>query len=1170
MPEYKQLRWPERSGWAIAAAGSRDKRRAPTPEDPFVTALRGAGLIQRTAEQGLVLEADLVGEARLRRGAEPEPTFEFEIDAKSGERFVALVRHPSGALTLSTGEPTERRGREQRRGSAGQTLRFTIHVGSGEPAVAGRRSWVGKVVRVLIWKVIDRRVERGLEKLARPWEAKRWKGKQRNLGWVRVTPAGLRQEHLEPVADWGGLGERNLLLLHGTFSSAEGAFRSLADTRGTDGRDFFTAVRELYGDRIFAFNHFSVSASPVENARALLEALPKGPTRFDVITHSRGGLVLRHLVERHGDFDGLAGRFTLGHAVLVAAPNEGTQLASPKRWQDTVGWFANFIDLFPDNGLTFGLEFVSEGLVWIARRAIGNLPGLAAMNPLGNLIAALHGASRPPASSYSALVANFEPDTRWARLLDAGVDGFFGSANDLVVPSESGWKVDDPPAIGGDHIGCFGPGGNLQASESIHHTNFFGQPATVDFLVRALSGVPQSVQVLDPATLLPFRGRFRSAAQELVAARPVPAVSAARKPEQAAPEPLALPPLPHAMLAASEQNAEALHLFILDPRTEDQKAHDESAKKRLGVAKILASFRNARVLADFPLRNQGAGRRFQRIIAQQRSIRAYIDGEPMSQMLPNDEKLRSFGRQLFECLFPAEVRSLYDSARTTRDGRRLDIILTSMVHWVADLPWEFAFDPTRGTFLATEEINFVRNVVTSIPAEEIPPRSGALHILVVAAQPVGWGQLSIEEEIELVSRGFLPLKEMGLVEFDVLRSASPEAFHKRLQLAQIQGERFDVLHFIGHGEYLEKEKVGCVLFEDGQGGSSRLEADQLRQIACRRGIRILFLNACETGSGGRSDFNRGVAQGLVAGGLPIVVGNQYKVLDSSATAFAQHFYWALARGATVGDASREARVAVNYSIHGEAIDWAVPVVFAQNPHEALCHPTAPDLALDAPLRGKLVSLPIGRRRAGQAPAVRVGLWDVNSALPQLRKVVDRLNQVQSHYTFEAVEITAPIGTWRLVRDKKQAVQGYVYAEQVVSKLRNKPAELGLTKLFCFTTFPLGDKDFKDLYFWDDDKPDRIAVFSFAGFEEDFAKPTLSVERAVANQVSGSLIKLQVHYAGIKTCPCYFNGERNPQYVAGPLAFCSVCERYLARMTRRGTVRPEEVSAAKTILKAYAL
>jgi hypothetical protein len=53
---------------------------------------------------------------------------------------------------------------------------------------------------------------------------------------------------------------------------------------------------------------------------------------------------------------------------------------------------------------------------------------------------------------YSALVANYQPtgDTL-RRLVDAGIDQFFGTANDLVVPSEGGWRVD------GSNTGIRGP-----------------------------------------------------------------------------------------------------------------------------------------------------------------------------------------------------------------------------------------------------------------------------------------------------------------------------------------------------------------------------------------------------------------------------------------------------------------------------------------------------------------------------------------------------------------------------------------------------------------------------------------------------------------------------------------------------------------------------------------
>jgi hypothetical protein len=84
------------------------------------------------------------------------------------------------------------------------------------------------------------------------------------------------------------------------------------------------------------------------------------------------------------------------------------------------------------------------------------------------------------------------------------------------------------------------------------------------------------------------------------------------------------------------------------------------------------------------------------------------------------------------------------------------------------------------------------------------------------------------------------------------------------------------------------------------------------------------------------DFHRGVAPALVAGGLPAVLANQYKVLDSAALAFAGHFYWSLANGHTLGDAAREARVAVRCAGPPETIDWAVPVLFARDPRAVLC------------------------------------------------------------------------------------------------------------------------------------------------------------------------------------------------------------------------------------------
>jgi hypothetical protein len=78
-----------------------------------------------------------------------------------------------------------------------------------------------------------------------------------------------------------------------------------------------------------------------------------------------------------------------------------------------------------------------------------------------------------------------------------------------------------------------------------------------------------------------------------------------------------------------------------------------------------------------------------------------------------------------------------------------------------------------------------------------------------------------------------------------------------------------------------------------------------------------------------------MAPALIAAGVPAVMANQYAVLDTAATTFARELYAALARGRSLGDATREARVALGHSVGAGALDWAVPVLFAREPGATL-------------------------------------------------------------------------------------------------------------------------------------------------------------------------------------------------------------------------------------------
>ena len=193
-----------------------------------------------------------------------------------------------------------------------------------------------------------------------------------------------------------------------------------------------------------------------------------------------------------------------------------------------------------------------------------------------------------------------------------------------------------------------------------------------------------------------------------------------------------------------------------------------------------------------------------------------------------------------------------------------------MIPWISEKPWEFAFDASRQSFLATEEIHFVRNVSRS-PCRSGHQPDGPLMILVTAAQPVGFNLLSVDQEVRVIKRGFEPLIEAGLVSVDVVARVTPEELHDRLKLGE-----YHIVHFIGHGVFDEERGEGCLVFENERGGEYMLGERQLREIFCKRGLSLVFLNACETARGGRADFNKGVAHSLVAHGLPALVANQYR------------------------------------------------------------------------------------------------------------------------------------------------------------------------------------------------------------------------------------------------------------------------------------------------------
>lgn len=316
-------------------------------------------------------------------------------------------------------------------------------------------------------------------------------------GLRRWTDAGL-----VPVdRPSSGAGDRVLLVVHGTFSNGEAIVNQVEAAPG--GRAFLQAARRMY-DEILTFDHPTLAVSPVLNAWDLEQALGGCAATFDVVAHSRGGLVARAWAAM---FRG--GTRGVGRLVFVGAPLDGTSLAAPPRLRESLEYVANLGGALravfaagavnPFLAVGAGLMQVIASVTSVAARtplldaAVAMIPGLAAQSRIGNNheVLRLRASRAIPADRCFAIRADFEPPkVGWAfwklfsrprdRLADFGADLLFPDTNDLVVDCSSTFSLGPRGAVPARQTRDFG------TQSTVHHCNYFAQRATLEFLGEVL------------------------------------------------------------------------------------------------------------------------------------------------------------------------------------------------------------------------------------------------------------------------------------------------------------------------------------------------------------------------------------------------------------------------------------------------------------------------------------------------------------------------------------------------------------------------------------------------------------------------------------------------------------------------------------------------------------
>lgn len=290
------------------------------------------------------------------------------------------------------------------------------------------------------------------------------------------------------------------------------------------------------------------------------------------------------------------------------------------------------------------------------------------------------------------------------------------------------------------------------------------------------------------------------------------------------------------------------------------------------------------------------------------------------------------GQALYQALFPGTLSNQFTGAlvASRERGLRLSLNLDPGLPALHRLPWERLYYSQGGEWLplAASPRVFLSRYLQAGQPWGLPLPAGALKVLVAISSPFPPdSNLYVDPQLEEQAVQKIFKEFPAEVAVDVL---SGQITAQQIAERLTQGAGFDVLHYVGHGEWRADEGTGYLIlskrYDDGSLGPAGVSAKDLVQLfsAGARLPQLIYLSACESGQQSTNDAYKGVGPQFVQAGCPTVVCMQEKVEKEVARQFASAFYANLLETGMVDLAVNRARGGL---LDHQYVQWAVPALY---------------------------------------------------------------------------------------------------------------------------------------------------------------------------------------------------------------------------------------------------